>query len=54
MIDTETPEIRAARASDPAWLAEMQRRRDEADARFARRREEIGLPLTQKKVGERF
>lgn len=54
MIDTETPEIRASRAADPAWRAEMQRRREEADARFARRREEIGAPLVQKKPGERF
>lgn len=54
MIDTDTPEIRAARAADPAWRAEMQRRREEAEAQFARRREEIGQPLTQKQAGERF
>lgn len=54
MIDTDTPEICAARAADPAWRAEMQRRREAAEARFAERREEIGQPLIQKKSDERF
>ena len=54
MNDTDTPEICAARAADPAWRAEMQRRREAAEARFAERREEIGQPLTQKRTGERF
>lgn len=53
MIDTDTPEVCAARAADPVWRAEQARLRDEASARFAERREAIGLPLVQKKVGER-
>ena len=54
MIDKDTPEICAARAADPAWRAAMAEKRQQAADRFARRREEIGHPLEQKKAGERF
>ena len=51
---TDTPEICAARALDPKWHEEMERLRDAATERFAKRRAEIGLPLVRKMPGERF
>jgi hypothetical protein len=54
MIDTDTPEIRAARAADPAWQAEMRRHSEAASQRFADYRRSVGMPLVRKKDGERF
>lgn len=50
----DPPEVCAARAVDPAWQAEQAGKREAAAAKFAERREEIGLPLIQKGAGERF
>lgn len=44
----DPPEVAAARAADPAWVAEQYRKTEAAADAFARRRESIGLPLEQK------
>lgn len=50
----DPPEVCAARAADPAWVAEQATKRDAASERFADRRDAIGLTLVAKKHGERF
>lgn len=53
MTDKDTPEICAARAADPVWRAEQARKSEAAAERFVRYRESIGLPLIQRKTGQR-
>lgn len=48
MDDINSPERCAARAADPLWLAEQERKRESAAQRFAARREAINMPLRQK------
>lgn len=50
MIDTDTPEICAARAADPAWQAEQAANRDAASARFLAYRASVGMPLVRSKT----
>jgi hypothetical protein len=51
---TDTPEIRAARAADPAWQAEQVRKSQAASERFAAYRSSVRMPLVRKQPGERF
>lgn len=54
MFDKDTPDICAARAADPAWRAEQERKRDAASDSFAHWRAQNGMPLIPKQAGERF
>ena len=50
----DPPEVCAARAVDPVWVAAQADKRAAASARFIQRRADLGQPITQKKAGERF
>lgn len=49
----DPPEVCAARAADPVWRAEQVAKNEAASEAFARRREDVGMPLIQKGAGER-
>lgn len=48
MIDHKNPDVITARAADPFWQAEQERKREAASARYVEYREKVGLPLKQK------
>lgn len=48
MDDINSPERCAARAADPQWVAEQERKRDAASARYVDYRASVNLPLRQK------
>ncbi len=50
----DPPEVCAARAADPAWQAEQAAKREAASNRFVEGRAARGMPVVQKKAGERF
>ena len=50
----EDPDVLAARRADPNWRSEQERKRNEASERFVAYRESVGMPVVQKKEGERF
>lgn len=54
MQDINTPGLCAARAADPVWQAEQRAKNEAATARFIERRAAAGMPIEQKKSGERF
>ena len=51
--DPDTPEIRAARMADPFWQTEQERKSQAASERFAQWRHDVGMPLIERRRGER-
>lgn len=47
---TNTPEICATRAADPAWQAEQATKREAASARFLAYRVSVGMPIERSKT----